>query len=267
MEKLIGKGRTADVFSYSENKVIKVFREEFAQIAYEEYSTAQNIEIIGVPAPRVYDLMEINNKKGIVYEYVQGENMLHLIQKNPFKIVKYAKLLADLQAEIHSRPITALTNVKESISETIRNVQSISEADKEIIINYLNTLPDGDRLCHYDFHPGNVLIFEGNAKVIDWITVGAGNPCADICRTSIILKSKTLPPDTSAMKSILTNIFRKIFYRCYITHYLEVTGVKLEEIEQWLLPIAAARLAEGIESEVPYLNDIIMKKMSEGRLN
>ena len=266
MEKLIGQGRTADVFSYSENKVIKVFHEEFTQFACEEYTAAQNIERIGLSAPCVYDLIEIDNKKGIVYEYVQGENMLHLIQKNPFKMVRYAKLLANLQAEIHSRSITALTHIKESISATIRNVQSINEADREVIINYLDTLPDGNRLCHYDFHPGNVLIFEGNAKVIDWMTAGVGNPCADVCRTSVILKSKILPPGTSAIKRIITNIFRKIFYRSYITHYLEVTGVTWEEVEQWLLPIAAARLAEGIESETPYLNDIIMKKMSAYRL-
>jgi len=267
MEKLIGQGRTADVFSYSENKVIKVFHKEFAQLAYEEYATAQKIESLGLPAPYVYDFIDTDNKKSIVYEYVQGISMLNLMQRNPFKVVRYAKLLADLQAEIHSRPITALTNIKESISATIRNVQSLNEADREVIINYLDTLPDGDRLCHYDFHPGNVLIFEGNAKVIDWMTAGVGNPCADICRTSIILNSNILPPNTSVIKGILTNAFRKIFYRSYIHQYLKATDITLQNVDKWLLPVAAARLAEGIKSETPYLNGIIAKKMSDYELS
>jgi len=267
MERLIGKGRTADVFLYGENKVIKVFHKEFTKLAYEEYATVQSIESIGLSVPCAYGLIDVDSRKAIVYEYVKGISMLQLMRKNPFKVVRYAKLLATLHAQIHSKPISALADIKESISATIRNLKSINEADREAIIDYLNTLPDGDRLCHYDFHPGNVLMFEGNAKVIDWMTAGVGNPCADICRTSVILKSNILPPDTSTAESILISIFRKIFHRNYINHYLEITGITSEEVEKWILPVAAARLAEGVESEVPYLNDIIMRKMFEYRLN
>jgi len=72
-----------------------------------------------------------------------------------------------------------------------------------------------------------------------------------------------LPPDTSYIESVAINAFRKVFYRSYITHYLKVTGIKPEEVEQWLLPVATARLAEGIESEVPYLNRIIKRELSK----
>ena len=257
MERLIGRGRTADVLYHSEGKVIKIFHKEFAQLAHEEHANAQYIESIGLPAPCVYGLVDVDGKKGIVYEYVQGMSMLQLMRRNPFRVAHYAKLLAELHAEMHSKPISARTSIKESLSATIRDVQSISEADKEAIIGYLGMLPDGDRVCHYDFHPGNVLIFEGKAKVIDWMTAGTGNPCADVCRTSVILKSNILPPGAPAMEGALIRIFRKLFYRSYISHYLEITGIKPGEVEEWLLPVAAGRLAEGIESEVPYLYGII----------
>ena len=267
MKSLIGQGRTANVYQYGEGKVIKVFHQEFMQLAYEEYHTAHNIASVGIPAPDVYDFVDIDNKKGIIYEYVQGINMLHLMRKNPFKMVKYAKQLADLQAKINSKTAPTLTNIKESISATIRNVQSIKQTDREIIIDYLNTLPDGERLCHYDFHPGNILIYGSNAVVIDWMTAGVGNPCADVCRTVVILKSNILPPNISVIEKGMINVFRKIFCEKYITHYCKITDVKYEDVEKWLLPVAAARMAEGIESEVPYLNSIITRKMSEYGLN
>jgi len=267
MERLIGQGRTADVFQYGKSKVIKVFHQEFTQLAYEEYSKAKNIASIGISAPAVYDFVDIDDKKGIIYEYVQGVNMLQLIQKNPLKITRYAKQLADLHAKINSRSVPSLANIKESISDTIQNIQSIKQADRETIIGYLSTLPDGERLCHYDFHPGNVLLSYSNAKVIDWMTAGTGNPSADVCRTSVILMSNVLPPNVSAIEKVMINIFRKILYKSYITHYYKITNVKQEDVEQWLLPVAAARLAEGIESEVPYLNGIIMRKMAEYGLN
>jgi len=266
MVELIGHGRTADVFRYDENKVIKVFHQEFTPLAIEEYRKAQNIASVGVSAPYVYDFVDVDNKKGIVYEYVQGVSMLQLVQKHPFKTVHYAKLLACLHAKMHNRPVTGLANIKESIAETIGNIQQISNEKRQVIINYLLKLPDGDSLCHYDFHPDNVLISEGNAKVIDWMTAGAGNPCADVCRTGIILKSNILPPGTSTMESILIGRFRQIFYRSYITQYLKVTSVTMEEVERWLLPVSTARLAEGIESEVPYLNKIIKREMSKHKL-
>jgi len=261
MERLVGQGRTADVIIYSDNKVVKVFHKECAHLADWEYDKAQSIESIGLPAPRAYGLIDIDDKKGIVYEYVQGVSMLSLMQKKPLKVAQYARLLADLHAEIHSKPMVAPDSMKDSLSATIRNVQSINEVDREAIIGYIGTLPDGDRICHYDFHPGNVLMFEGNAKVIDWMTAETGSPCADICRTSVILRSNVLPPGVSALGGIVINAFRKIFYRSYIARYLEVTGMAPGDVEQWLLPVAAARLAEGIESETPYLHGIVMRKM------
>ena len=267
MEGLIGQGRTADVFRYGESKVIKVFHHEFDWLAYEEYAKVKHIDSIGVPVPQVYDFVDNDGKKGIVYEYVQGISMLNLMQRNPFKVVQYAKRLADLHATIHKKTLPSLPNIKESLSAMIQNVQSITQVEKDAIISYMNTLADGYSLCHYDFHPDNVLLHKANAKVIDWMTAGAGDPCADVCRTSVILNSNALPPNASVMKRVLTNTFRKIFYRSYIHQYLAATDVTLQNVDKWLLPVAAARLAEGIESETTYLNGIIAKKMSDYELS
>ena len=263
MEALIGHGRTADVFRYGENKVIKVFHDEFEWLAYEEYAKDKNINNIGLPAPKAYDFIEIDGKKGIVYEYVQGVSMLKLMQRNPFKAARHARLLADLHAEIHKKTLTSLPSIKASLAAMIQKVQSVEQQKKDAIISYMNTLPDGLNLCHYDFHPDNVLIHDGDAKVIDWMTAGAGDPCVDVCRTCLILNSNILPPNTSAIKGRLINSFRKIFYRSYINQYLKTTGIKMEDVDKWLLPVATARLAEEIESETLFLNEIIAEKMLE----
>jgi len=265
VEELIGQGRTANVFRYSENKVIKIFHKEYTHLAYEEYAAVINIRDADIPAPHVYDMIDIDNKKGIIYEYIRGTSMLHKMQKNPLKVWRYARQLADLQADIHSKTAAGegLTDIKESLSATIHDAQSLSEDDKTAVLSYLDSLPNDTRLCHYDFHPDNILIFDNSARVIDWMTAGSGNPCADVCRTSLILRSNILPPDTSALRAIEIKAFRKIFYRIYINRYLSRTGTTFQEIEQWLLPVAAARLAENIEAEKLYLDEIIQSKLSE----
>ena len=267
MDELIGQGRTANVYRCGEDKVIKVFHGEFAFLAEEEYSVALNIRNTAAHAPHVYEMIDIDDKKGIVYEYIRGMSMLQIMQKNPLKVWSYARLLADLQTEIHNKAvkIQGLANIKESLSGTILDTQ-LSQEDKTAILNYLDGLPNDDRLCHYDFHPGNILMFNGKAKVIDWMTAGIGNPCADVCRTSVILNSNILPSDSYALQAVAIRIFRKIFYRAYINQYISTTGKTLKEIEQWLLPVAAARLAENIESEKQYLNEIVQRKLIEHRI-
>jgi aminoglycoside phosphotransferase (APT) family kinase protein len=257
MENLVGHGRTADVFGYGENKVIKVFHKQFSHLAVKEYERVKIIDSLEISAPYAYEILDIDGKKCIVYEYIKGISMLQSTQKKPLKIRIYAKQLADMHAAIHSRPAPALPNIKESLSSAICSVQSINKKDKDAILGYLETLPDGDRLCHYDFHPGNVMIFNGNASVIDWMTAGRGDPCADICRTSLILRSNVQPYDMPAIKKLTLHVFRKIFYRNYIRQYLQTTGISIQQVERWLLPVAAARLNEKIESELPYLKSII----------
>ena len=261
MEELIGQGRTADVFRYDDNKVVKIFHAGFTQLAYEEFEKAIKINNIGISVPHAYELIDISSDKGIVYELVQGMSMIQLMQMQPLKVTKYANQLANLHAEIHSKSVNGLGKVKESLISAVHKVQSLKPTEKESITKYINTLPDGDYLCHYDFHPGNILISNDTLKVIDWMTAEVGNPCADVCRTGLILNSSILPPGVSAIEKIMIKTFRKTLYKKYIAHYCKITGVTPDEVDRWLLPVAAARLAEEIEEETAYLSDIISKRL------
>ena len=264
MENLIGQGRTADVYQY-DDKVVKVFHHEFTNLANEEFEKGKKINNLGLSAPHVYELIDIDSKKGIIYEFVHGINMIQVMQKQPLRVNQYAKQLAESHAKIHSKSIPGLMSVKDSLSSVINNVHILSQAEKALIIEYIDTLPDGNYICHYDFHPDNILVSNGTLRVIDWMTVEAGNPCADVCRTGIILNSSVLPPGISFIQQIIIKSFRRKFYKKYIAHYCNLTGVTPEEINKWLLPVAAARLAEEIQDEASYLNNIVSRKLSQLR--
>ena len=93
------------------------------------------------------------------------------------------------------------------------------------------------------------------------MTVTQGNPLADIARTSVMFKFGVVPIKTYMEKQIV-NFIRNKFYLEYIKHYINITGVK---IEQWELPVAAARLTEWLpENEKMDLLEFINKKMEKG---
>jgi len=77
------------------------------------------------------------------------------------------------------------------------------------------------------------------------------------------LNSNILPPGISGAQKIMIKTFRKSLYKKYIAHYCKITGITHDEINEWLLPIAAARLAEAIEEEINYLNEIVKREFTK----
>lgn len=261
MNKVIGQGRTAEIYKYSDTQILKLFLEGYEHLALQEYNIAMELAKIELPIPKVYAMVESNGRKGIIYEYITGKSMLSLISQNPLTVRKYGKELAKTQKSIHQTKMNSLISLKERLIHDIAHISSLTEAQRGDIIKYLQTLPDGDKLCHYDFHPDNLLIKNGNVVIIDWMTASIGDPYADVCRTSLILTSNSVPPDTSKVMQMIMGIFRKSLYKIYIAEYTNKSKEVLFEIQKWLLPVAAARLMEAIPSEKEYLINIIENEL------
>jgi aminoglycoside phosphotransferase (APT) family kinase protein len=102
-------------------------------------------------------------------------------------------------------------------------------------------MPEGDRLCHGDFHPYNIMGPPEREVLIDWPNASQGDPAADVCRTYVLLRS---------VSSELAS--------AYVDAYSQVSGESRDKILNWLPFVAAARLAEG----VPESDDLM--KMVDG---
>ncbi len=95
---------------------------------------------------------------------------------------------------------------------------------------------DGDRLCHGDFHPLNLLGSPGHETLVDWLDATRGDPAADVCRSYVLIK-RMVPQIAAA----------------YVAAYIAVSDESLERISSWLPFVAAARLAEGVPEEADEL--------------
>ncbi len=69
---------------------------------------------------------------------------------------------------------------------------------KHAIAQHAAGLPDGDQVCHGDFHPDNIMLTPAGPRVIDWNNATSGNPLADIAWTSLILRMGEAPPGSEA---------------------------------------------------------------------
>lgn len=262
--KLIGQGRTSEVFDWGQDKILKLYRAGLSKVLAEnEYEISINVYKQLNLTPKVYELIEIDNRKGIIYEKISGITMMKVIATKPWKVKKEAQRLAKLHKSIQQKVDFQLCNYKSRLKENISYTELLSEDIKTRLYDYIDELEDGNVLCHGDFHPDNILITKNGEIIIDWMTATQGNPLTDIARTSIMFKYGVVSDKTYFEKKIISFIKNK-FRLEYIKHYIKLTGVKIQQIEQWELPVAAARLTEWLpkDEEDALLNFINMKMES-----
>lgn len=246
--KLIGEGYTAEVYALGEDKVLKLFRKGIPeQIIVSEYETAQIVQSYMRNVPRAYELLPIGDHLAIVYERIFGQDMLQQMVKLPVKVDYYAGLLARTHIEVHKKTVmaTGKYSVKNKLKNDIEAANFIDRNKKESVLDYLMGLPEGQALCHFDFHPGNIIMRDKEPVIIDWMTACVGDPCADIARTNILLMFGEMP-NAGFVKRRFVSLFQRHVAKEYNAEYLKCEKISRDAVDKWMLPVAAARLREWI---------------------
>lgn len=249
---LIARGRTAEVYAWETDKVVKVYFPGFsAEFAAYEAKVATVAQESGVPCPRFYEQVEFEGRPGLVYERIQGVPMSQLVFKGPWRSPSLAKRMAALHLQMHQPSIEAdLPNQREKYTRRIEASDILPAALKTRLLEAYAKIPDESRLCHGDFHPENILSNAGEDLAIDWVDVSLGHPLADVARTTILLKGMAATVPIPPVRW-LVNWFHDHYLRAYFA-----TGGDQSTYRAFLPIVAAARLAEGI----PELQGFLLKQ-------
>ena len=243
---LIGQGNTAEIFLYEPGIVLKLFRNHFPESGVmKEWRVTLAVQAVYGRMPKALRLVRCDERHGILYELAEGQDLFHRIGSNPFLLLTAGKRLARLHAEIHEKEISGILTVREKLRQEIEWTGDLSEDEKQRIIDRLSRLPDRKQLCHFDFHPGNIMISGDRIRVLDWLTACSGDPAADIARTCILLKYGELRHG-DRFSGLILQITKAFIRRSYIRNILRLSGITRSEIRQWIVPAAAARLSEWL---------------------
>jgi Ser/Thr protein kinase RdoA (MazF antagonist) len=243
----LDEGRTAEIFAWDEGRVLKLYRAEFPrEWADWEAKITRAISEAGVPAPQIFEALDVEERRGIVMERVTGPSLFADLIANVFNVVKHAHLLAELHAQMHECTVPDLPSQHESLRQRIQEA-NVSPAIQTAALQQLDRLPEGTALCHGDFHPGNVMLTTNGPRILDWPTAMSGNPVGDVARTSLILRLLEPSPEMSIPWAL--RLVRDIFHATYLRRYRQIRLVSREAIEAWLLPVAVARTLENVAYE------------------
>ena len=186
---MVGVGNTAEVFDYGDGKVCKLFYQGYPKEAVErEFRNAKEVERLGLPVPKVFEIVKSEGRTGIVYEKIAGKSMLECILEKPSDAASLLERFVQIQKEWLNTHSDSVLSYKEYLKMLLK-VEG--QAVEESLIDEINALSDADMLLHGDFHPGNILIMPDNrAVVIDFMNVCRGPALYDVARTYFLLKEK-----------------------------------------------------------------------------
>jgi len=256
--KLIGRGRVAEVYAWGDRDVLKLFFEGYAtENVAQEVAAARVVHAVGLPTPAVGEVISFNNRHGIIFERLYGPSMLAEMSAKPWKVLHFARLLADLQVAINSHTASGLPSQRLKLQQSINSVSTLPVERRYAALRAVQDLPEANALCHGDFHPGNVVMSQSGAMIIDWTTATSGDPLVDVARTSLLLRLGELPPGIPLITRVLVTIGRKLFHAAYMRRYSKLRPATRRVIAAAQLPVAASRLAAGIPGERSKLLQII----------
>lgn len=267
----ISYGRTAEVYAWDQDNILKLYYEWFGrdQIEHEARIT-RAIHASGLPVPAVGDLIRVNDRYALIYQRVHGESMFKKFQRKPWNFFRYAWRMAELLAEIHSSTIQEdLPSQRRKLEMDIHRADALPEHLKGDVIAALEELPDGEQLCHGDFWPGNILMTAEGEMIIDWIHASRGNPLADLARTTNLALGFTRTSQirrpfltfsatkSSSIINSLIQVYCRFCYPVYINYYFRICPGDKDEYKRWLPIVAAARLSDNI----PELEEMLIAEV------
>lgn len=232
--RLIGSGNVAEVFEAGAD-VLKLYRPGIGkEPAEREIAIYSAVGRLPLPVPQVLGLRQVDGRWGVLMSRAPGRPLmdgdLH------YDIAAMATGLARLHLLVHAQPGAPLAGYKARLARNLGAASLLSDADRVRLLDRLEALPDGDRLCHGDFHPANIIGSLEAPTIIDWLDASQGPPEADACRTYLLALNHM--PDLAEP---------------YLDAYLRTAGLSRSQVTDWLPIIAGARLAENIGAEAEKL--------------
>ncbi len=271
--RVIGHGARADVYALGADKAVKLYWAGTPTATADlEFTKARAVYQAGLPVPAVFDRVDIDGRPGIVFERVPGRSLADVLGRGPWRYEQVGRTLAELHASIHQEQLPEIPtiDIRARLAQRITESSGLPSRIVDAVLAVLDKMPDdtAPRLCHGDFHGENVLMSLRGPAVIDWPDSLNADPAVDVART--VLVHRLAPYQARGLKRLATRALIWKVERSYLRRYSQLCSLDLDALEAWQIPLAAARLSEGIRGEdqvVPNLIERLLRKRGvSGRL-
>ena len=269
-------GFTADVEQYDADTLVKIYRDYVPQADIDrEILCTEAVQGRGLPVPEYRGYIQHKGRRAILLEYIKGQSMMPVLVSGQIAPEELAEDFARIHYKMHQCSAIGLEEGKVRLERLLR--RSEPNLGTDLMTRFLKLMektPEGTKLCHNDFHPGNILYNEKQEMIaIDWSDASCSDPLADVARTvqmldygpsaasgnPVIPTDKITPEAVERMKK--TGDIIKRFVRRYETKYVELMGISFAEYEELVRPWKVIVPASRFDIEWDCNKPAILKMM------
>jgi hypothetical protein len=264
--KKIAEGREAEMFEWEGGRVLRLYRNGETLSASLDARKLAIARDCGVRVPEEFGMAEVAGRSGFVMERLSGPDLLLEVGAKPWRVLQVGGIWGRLQADLNSRQAPLeVEPLRLSVQRKIERSSDMPADIHDAALQQIQSLSDGDRLLHGDFHPANIMHHGDEFVIIDWSNVSRGPAEADFYRSYLMCTLGDLPPGTPTVLRTLARFGRRVLRGAYSRAYRRRLQPDASVVARWKLPVIAARITEGIEAEFPALERLARQSINDMR--
>jgi len=235
----IGRGFSAEVFAWGEDRVLKLFLPEYAYVAAIEAPRAAAVADSGASAPTFHGEVTVDARPGLVFERVDGPLLVSRLRE-PGRRAEVGRRLAEVHLGLHLHTSAALRSLRETLLE---RSTGWDEDVRTVLRAHVEALLEGNAIFHGDFHPGNVIESERGPVVIDWSHASLAHPAVDVARAEICMRYQGVSAELPEERALAQRSARDEIVDAYLGAYVAGSPDVTHEAIRAQLPHFAGALA------------------------
>lgn len=204
------RGASGEVYRLDEETILKLYYEGFSEKeALVEKDRARLALVAGIPTAISFETVQVGQRKGVVYEMIQGPTMSEMVAAEPERAGELGGVFAEIAETLHHAEgrKTDLPRATEPIRYALGRQDYLPERALRRIDALLGELDAAQGYVHGDFHSNNVILSQNGPILLDMGLFSVGSPLFDIATVYFSLFSS--PEATASDRSSFTGLSRQ----------------------------------------------------------
>ncbi|MBR3437931.1 MAG: phosphotransferase [Clostridia bacterium] len=245
---VIGEGANGKVYRIDDDTVVKVYKNHDALDEIKnERELARKAFVMGVPTAIPYDVVQVGDLYGSVFELLNAKSFAKLMIADPSQTEELAKQSVEILKTIHSthlKPGELPDKKAEAVvwAEFCRDYLPADVGEK--LVALVKAVPDTLNMLHGDYHIKNIMRQNGENLLIDMDTLAMGHPVFEFSAIfAAYVGFSCIDPENVEKFLGIKKESAGLFWRTTLKEYFGTDDAeKLQEIENMSAIICYARI-------------------------